>query len=330
MGCVCTSNANVTKGLEEVIEGKTPLAFVQELLTDSERRQMLLACGELGEDPSSKYFVKRTKSIAYVVHIHDRWFQVTVDYFIQPSQYNDFSGGYRRSYKLLPSSFIECEATQKMLNEFKSVHNVPSGELVLCQVQTSHIGINSSMPGTKHKIAKTLSYDIHVNPPNMEQERSETLADPLVVSNSYGSAKSGHAVPDASDQEVPDPDEVRKEYSITGQGIHTDGCDVCALVCLKRENINGCENSVYYDLEGNEKVLDSFVLKEKNVLYWKDNKVYHYVNPASLINEDKDGIRTVVLMSYPIIFMVDGETNPNNTLGRKLFGNNRQLRNQQK
>ena len=73
-------------------------------------------------------------------------------------------------------------------------------------------------------------------------------------------------------------------------GIHTDGCDVCALVCLKRENINGCENSVYYDLEGNENVLDSFVLKEKNVLYWKDNKVYHYVNPASLINEDKDGI----------------------------------------
>merc|ERR1719356_1005015 len=302
MGCVCTSNANVTKGLEEVIEAQsaqTPLAFVQELLTDSERRQILLAAGELGEDPSSKYFVKRTKSIAYVVHIHDRWFQVTVDYFIQPSQYNDFSGGYRRSYKLLPSSFIECEATQKMLNEFKSVHNVPSGELVLCQVQSSHIGIHSSLPGTNPMVtrATSLTYDIHVNPPNMGQETAEMLTDQLVLSDGGDSAKSTDTVPD---------DALSKSFSITGQGIHTDGCDVCALVCLKRENINGCENSVYYDLEGNDKVLDPFVLEERNVLYWKDNKVYHYVNPASLINEDKDGIRTMILLHYPIIFMVNG------------------------
>ena len=113
-------------------------------------------------------------------------------------------------------------------------------------------------------------------------------------------------------------------------GIHTDGVDRAALVCLKRENINGCENSIHYDLAGNKNVLDPFVLEEGNVLYWKDNKVYHYVNPASLINTDKEGIRTMILLHYPAIFVVTGETNTNNTLGRKVFERNKQLRNQQK
>ena len=89
-----------------------------------------------------------------------------------------------------------------MLNEFKSVHNVPSGELVLCQVQSSHIGINSSMPGT--------AYNIHVNPPNMEQE---TLADPLVASNGADTAKSNHLSPNGLKPHH------EQQYSITGQGI---------------------------------------------------------------------------------------------------------------
>lgn len=328
MGCAYGSNANVTAELEKVIESNerdSPLAYVQELLTDSERRQMLLACGELGEDPSSKYFCKRTKSIGYVVHLHDRWFQLTLDWFIQPSQYNDFSGGFKRQYKLLPTAFIECEATQKMLNHFKAAHKIPSGELVFCQVQTSHIPVTSSTPKGGATITRTQTFNVHANPPNLEEKASELFADILARSNTETISKGD------TERSVTPADSLSKhEMSITGQGIHTDGCDVCALACLNRENINGAKNSIYHDLAGKETYLEPFVLQEGKVLHWKDNKIFHYVSPASLVNEEKEGMRTIVLMSYPIIFMVDGVPNPNNTLGRNVQAAGRQLRNNQK
>ena len=112
-------------------------------------------------------------------------------------------------------------------------------------------------------------------------------------------------------------------------GIHTDGVDNAALICLKRENINGAENSIHYDLAGARNVLEPFVLKEGHILFWRDNKVYHYVNPASLVNREKQGVRTMILLHYPAIFVVTGETNTNNTLGRKVFERDRQLRKQQ-
>ena len=98
------------------------------------------------------------------------------------------------------------------------------------------------------------------------------------------------------------------------------------LVCLKRENINGAENSLYHDLSGNDVLMDDFILDEGKALLWLDNKVYHYVKPASLADREKEGVRTMVLVHCPGIMLLTGDPNKNNTLQRLQFEESRQLR----
>ena len=105
--------------------------------------------------------------------------------------------------------------------------------------------------------------------------------------------------------------------TLKSSGIHTDGHDHSMLLCLSRENITGAENSIYHDMEGKDVFMDDFVLKEGSALLWEDNKVFHYVNPASLIDVKKEGVRTMMLLGYPAYWVITGGTNPNNTLGPK-------------
>lgn len=122
---------------------KEALALLTPLLTQSETRDLLASCGSLGSDPSSQHFTKRTKSIAYVMCIEGQWFQLRADFFSQPQQYNDFSGGYKRFYRELPAQFLGCTATQKVLSTFQKTYGLPEKELMLVQVQTSHINHNT-------------------------------------------------------------------------------------------------------------------------------------------------------------------------------------------
>jgi len=115
------------------------LALTVPLLSEQEAAELRMACGELGIDPSSNYFTRRTKNIAYVLCINGAWFQLRADYFIQPHQYNDFSGGYKRQYREMPSTFLDCKATQTVLNAFKATYGIPDNEPILVQVQTSHV-----------------------------------------------------------------------------------------------------------------------------------------------------------------------------------------------
>lgn len=115
------------------------VAVTMPMLDDSEASAVLSSCGELGVDPSSDYFTKRTKNIAYVMCINEEWFQLDAQCFTQPEKYNDFSGGYKRCYQKMPQQFLKCEATKKVLNTFKSTYNIPDRELILVQVQKSHV-----------------------------------------------------------------------------------------------------------------------------------------------------------------------------------------------
>ena len=115
------------------------IAFRMTLLTKAESENLIHACGELGVDPSSEHFVKRTKNIAYVMCLNKKWFQMRADYFIQPQRYNDFSGGYKRRYREMPATFIASKAVQKVLSSFQESCKIPEGELILVQVQESHI-----------------------------------------------------------------------------------------------------------------------------------------------------------------------------------------------
>ncbi|MEM7796509.1 MAG: 2OG-Fe dioxygenase family protein [Cyanobacteria bacterium P01_C01_bin.118] len=127
-----------------IVSGKSvrstdSLALTMPLLSPSETLALLSASGPLGLDPSSQHFTKRTKSIAYVMCIEGQWFQLRADFFSQPQQYNDFSGGYKRFYRELPPEFLLCRSTQKVLSAFQETYQIPDKELILVQVQTSHI-----------------------------------------------------------------------------------------------------------------------------------------------------------------------------------------------
>ncbi|MEM8778303.1 MAG: 2OG-Fe dioxygenase family protein [Cyanobacteria bacterium P01_G01_bin.49] len=118
---------------------KNPLALTMPLLEETEASDLILSCGELGPDPSSDYFTTRTKNLAYVLCLNGAWFQIRADFFVQPQQYNDFSGGYKRCYREMPKEFLDCDATKKVLNAFKSTYNIPDNEPILVQVQKSHV-----------------------------------------------------------------------------------------------------------------------------------------------------------------------------------------------
>lgn len=123
---------------------KNNSALTMPLLHESETLELIASSGELGIDPSSDYFTKRTKNIAYVLCLNGRWFQIHAHCFTQSQKYNDFSGGYKRCYREMPKQFVGCEATQKVLNVFKSTYNIPDNEPVLVQVQKSHLDVESA------------------------------------------------------------------------------------------------------------------------------------------------------------------------------------------
>ncbi|MBP0022299.1 MAG: 2OG-Fe dioxygenase family protein [Cyanobacteria bacterium SBLK] len=131
---------------ELCIRAKNLPAFTLSLLEETERFELLASVGELGPDPSSRHFTKRTKNIAFVFSERGNWFQIAQNFFNQAVYYNSFSGGYKRYYRELPREFLQCQVTQKILSQFQKIYEIPENELILVQVQTSHV-----YPGDENK-----------------------------------------------------------------------------------------------------------------------------------------------------------------------------------
>ena len=91
-----------------------PLFKVSSSLLTSEDQEALsfYSKTELGEDPSSKFFIPRQKSIAFVMWINGEFFALQQNYFVQHAKYNDFSGGYKRFYKTMPDWLIQVIKSQ--------------------------------------------------------------------------------------------------------------------------------------------------------------------------------------------------------------------------
>lgn len=214
----------------------------------------------LGIDASSEYFMQRKKSIAYAIVIKGQVFCLQTNWFLQPAKYNDFSGGYKRSYKLLPEALVKKELSDFVLS-FHRRFNLPDGAIILLQLQQSIV---------------------------------ETGAE-----GDKSTCRSSHA------------------NDITGQGIHTDGLDCAAILCIERTNVNGALNSLYADLDGKETLLEPTTLCEGDALFFQDNSLYHYVSDAQPIDTAKDLKRTVLIAHYPSHFLLTGKENPRNSLKRK-------------
>ena len=214
----------------------------------------------LGIDASSEYFMQRKKSIAYAIVIKGQVFCLQTNWFLQPAKYNDFSGGYKRSYKLLPEALVRKHLSDFILS-FHRKFNLPDGAIILLQLQQS------------------------------------------IVETGASGDKSTRCSSNAND--------------ITGQGIHTDGLDCAAILCIERTNVNGALNSLYADLDGETTLLEPTTLCEGDALFFQDNSLYHYVSDAQPIDTSEDLKRTVLIAHYPSHVLLTGKENPRNSLRRK-------------
>jgi|TARA_B110000305_G_C18894028_1_gene383254 hypothetical protein len=65
-----------------------------------------------------------------------------------------------------------------------------------------------------------------------------------------------------------------------------------------------------------------------DVLLWEDNKIYHDVSRAELLDPTKEGHRAILVTNYPAAHYIEGTTNPNNTLSTRIESSELNLRNQ--
>lgn len=101
---------------------------------------------------------------------------------------------------------------------------------------------------------------------------------------------------------------------LTGQGIHSDGADVAMIAVLRRDNVAGACSAVFADPAGNNSLFGPQPLQGGEAVFWQDNAVYHYVEPARRLDKSKNGYRTVLIAHYPATHYISGKKNVNNTL----------------
>ena len=125
--------------LQELLPEQPDFEFFPNVMPSNEVQSVMeYASTSLGEDPSSKYFISRSKSIAFVLLVGDNIYPLQRNYFIQNSSYNDFSGGYRRYYSTIPDNVIQSSLKRSILH-FARYWRVPDRSILLVQLQRSSI-----------------------------------------------------------------------------------------------------------------------------------------------------------------------------------------------
>ena len=96
--------------------------------------------GGLGNDPSSQHFLHREKSIRFIMTLGDNFNYVclTQNFFIQSAKYNDFSGGYKRYYDLIPEEIVRGPM-HETITFFLKHHKYPNKHILLLQVQSTFL-----------------------------------------------------------------------------------------------------------------------------------------------------------------------------------------------
>ena len=86
------------------------------------------------------------------------------------------------------------------------------------------------------------------------------------------------------------------------EGIHQDGADYIISACvLNRYNIEGGVSSIY---DSNIKLLEHLTLRENDLIFQDDKKLYHYVSPIEYIPIDShmgQGYRDIIGIDIKIL-----------------------------
>lgn len=244
--------------------------------------QKLLASVEMGLDPScgeGRYFVPRRKAIRFVLVFQGKLFPLSQDFFVQPAEYNDFSGGYQRRYQLLPHELFANPA-----------------------------GSHSVLGGTGKQVGACLDGRGLLFDAVTRFVRAYKLPDKCIILLQIQTSE----VPLLEVEEKGDSD----QHSLTGQGIHTDGTERAFLVCLHRgAGIRGADNVFHARLDGSRPLCELVTLEAGSGVLFKDNRVFHQVTRGHG-TAGEDNCRCMLLMHATAEFLLCGDPNPNNRLGR--------------
>lgn len=105
--------------------------------------------GGLGPDTSSKFFVEREKSIRFLKVVDGGVEMLDKNYFTQPAKYNDFSGGLKRYFTLIPAHIIQG-AMHDLIMHFVHQFSIKVGTTFIVHIQSSllrNVGQNGDMTG---------------------------------------------------------------------------------------------------------------------------------------------------------------------------------------
>jgi len=78
------------------------------------------------------------------------------------------------------------------------------------------------------------------------------------------------------------------------EGIHQDGYNLVAIVCISRENIEGGENKLY-DIDKN--LIDKRFLEEGDMLIINDNKLFHEITDIKIKDKNFEGYRDIFVFT---------------------------------
>lgn len=78
------------------------------------------------------------------------------------------------------------------------------------------------------------------------------------------------------------------------EGFHQDGVSYVGVMCIDRKNIMGGVTQIS-KTKSDEAVIFSGILLPGQIVILDDKNVYHYTSPISVINEEEEGYRDVLL-----------------------------------
>ena len=78
------------------------------------------------------------------------------------------------------------------------------------------------------------------------------------------------------------------------EGVHQDGYNMIAIVCISRENIEGGENKLY---DINKNLIDKRYLEEGDMIIINDNKLFHEITNIKIKDRNYKGYRDVFVFT---------------------------------
>ncbi|CAL4098804.1 unnamed protein product, partial [Meganyctiphanes norvegica] len=119
--------------------------FFKNILSPTEREELnnFVWNSGLGPDPTSKHFLERNKNIRFIKVLEEGFEMNNKNYYSQSEHYNDYPGGFKRYYELIPEHLI-IGPMNNAISFFIEQVKIPVNTIIMVQLQSSIIRANDN------------------------------------------------------------------------------------------------------------------------------------------------------------------------------------------